>query len=223
MLSRYVPAFLDLFAETSLTYYHNQWALIELSKNPNTQDHLRVELLQNFPTDDPTWEQLMNPDALPYLDAVVHEVLRLHPSIPEIIRIVRGFLLPGVHNCSKGNDRDDPWQATEDDILPLSTPLLTSSGFLVNNIHISKGSLVGIPIACVNRSAVFWGEESKVFKPERWMDAGGGGGDDERWQEISGYRHLLTFGDGPRVCLGRGFALAEIKVCLVFLWPFLDD
>jgi len=55
------------------------------------------------------------------------------------------------------------------------------------------------------------------------MDAGGGGGDDERWQEISGYRHLLTFGDGPRVCLGRGFALAEIKVCIVFLWPFLDD
>jgi len=50
------------------------------------------------------------------------------------------------------------------------------------------------------------------------LDAGGGQRNDGRWQEISGYRHLLTFADGPRACLGKGFALAEIKVCIVLLW-----
>jgi len=191
----------------------NQWALIELSKHPNTQDNLHAELLQHFSIGDPSWEQLMNADTLPYLDAVVHEVLRLHPPVPRIIRVVHGFFLV---NCSKDSDRDDLWQATEDDILPLSTPLRTSSGSLVNSIHILKGSLIGIPIAYVNRSAVFWGKESRVFKLERWMDAGGSGGDDGRWQEISGYRHLLMFGDGPKACLGRGFTLAEIKACIKF-------
>jgi cytochrome P450 len=131
------------------------------------------------------------------------------------------FSFSRADNCSKGNDGNNLWQATEDDILPLSTPLRTSSGSLINNIHISKGTSVTIPIMCVNRSVVFWGEESKVFRPERWLDAGGGQRNDGRWQEISGHRHLLTFADGPRACLGKGFALAEIKVYIVLLWCVL--
>ena len=88
-----------------LTYMpRNQWALIELSKHPNTQDNLHAELLQHFSIGDPSWEQLMNADTLPYLDAVVHEVLRLHPPVPRIIRVVHGFFLV---NCSKDSDRDD--------------------------------------------------------------------------------------------------------------------
>ena len=137
------------------------------------------------------------------------------------MRVVRVFLLSGVDDCSKDNDRNNLWQATKDNILPLSTPLRTSSGSLTDNIHISKGTAVTVPIRCVNQSTVFWGEESKVFKPERWLDAGGGQRNDGRWQEISGYRHLLTFADGPRACLGKGFALAEIKVYIVLLWCVL--
>jgi cytochrome P450 len=32
-------------------------------------------------------------------------------------------------------------------------------------------------------------------------------------KEMKSYRHILTFSDGPRTCLGKGFALAEFKVC----------
>ena len=35
-------------------------------------------------------------------------------------------------------------------------------------------------------------------------------------KEIVGHRHILTFSDGPRTCLGKGFALANFKVCLFF-------
>ena len=62
----------------------DQWALIELSQHPDFQTRLREELLV-FGAD-PTYDQLKA--NLPYLDAVVHETLRLHPAIPEFTRIV---------------------------------------------------------------------------------------------------------------------------------------
>ena len=64
---------------------HGQWALIELCGKPEVQEKLRSELSQ-FSGNDPTWEQLTN--SLPYLDAVVHEVLRLHPPLEQTTRMV---------------------------------------------------------------------------------------------------------------------------------------
>ncbi len=63
-----------------------QWALIEMCKNADIQNKLRDELMQ-FGTTDPTWEQLNS--SLPYLDAVVHETLRMHPPVSEATRVVR--------------------------------------------------------------------------------------------------------------------------------------
>lgn len=71
----------------NLTNIRPQWALIELSKNPEMQSKLREELLSQFTTIDPTYDQLTT--NLPYLDGVVHEVLRLHPPVPEANRMVR--------------------------------------------------------------------------------------------------------------------------------------
>jgi cytochrome P450 len=62
-----------------------------LAQNPDVQSKLRAELVTNFPSSDPTWDQLTQ--ELPMLDAVVHETLRLHPSIIETIRQVAHFLL----------------------------------------------------------------------------------------------------------------------------------
>ena len=62
-----------------------KWALIELSRNLEKQEKLREELRQ-FSASDPTWEQLMS--GLPYLDAVIHEILRLHPPLADITRMV---------------------------------------------------------------------------------------------------------------------------------------
>ena len=50
------------------------------------QTKLREELAQ-FGAGDPTWDQLS--DSLPYLDAIVHETLRIHPPAVEINRVVR--------------------------------------------------------------------------------------------------------------------------------------
>jgi cytochrome P450 len=96
-------------------------------------------------------------------------------------------------------------------VIPFSTPVTTSTGEVVTSITVKKGTIVSSPISTMNRSEAFWGPNAKEFVPERWLE-------DEQTlaKEISGPRHILTFVDGPRLCLGRSFALAEFKVSMTF-------
>ncbi|KAJ7731634.1 cytochrome P450 [Mycena metata] len=136
---------------------------------------------------DATWDQLTY--ELPYLDAVVLETLRMHPAVTEITR-----------------------EAVRDDIIPLGTPVVTASGETVSHITVAKGSVVVTPVQCINCSEAFWGPDAKTFRPERWLEPITGQAND-----LQGHRHLLTFHDGCRVCLGKAFALAEMKAVLSIL------
>ncbi|KAG1851972.1 cytochrome P450 [Suillus subluteus] len=163
------------------------WALIELSRHPDVQTGLREELLV-FGAD-PTYDQLKA--NLPYLDAVVHEILRLHPPVGEITRL-----------------------AAADDVIPLSELVRTVSGEMTDSISIAKGTLITIPVAAINRSSAIWGPDAKEFKPDRWLTEDGING---KAKEVQGHRHLLTFVDGPRMCLGKEFAITEFKAVLSVL------
>ncbi|KAJ7071727.1 cytochrome P450 [Mycena belliarum] len=164
------------------------WALIELARNPEKQEKLRQELRQ-FGTTDPTWDQLVS--GLPYLDAVVLEILRLHPPL-------------------EGTTRE----AIIDDVIPLGEPVTTPSGDVVSNIIVAKGSVVSVSIRCMNRSNPLWGMNAKEFQPERWLTLPD---DYIRAKQIQGHRHLISFQNGPRTCLGKSFALAELKAVLSVL------
>ncbi|EIW74088.1 cytochrome P450 [Coniophora puteana RWD-64-598 SS2] len=161
------------------------WALAELARNKDIQDKLRDELSQ-FVGKDPTYEQLNN--GLPYLDAVVLETLRIHSPVPDTTRL-----------------------AAEDDVIPLSEPIVDASGKLCDHIVVAKGSQVTVSIHYVNGSEKFWGPDAKLFKPERWLNPDGL---EARAREIQGHKHLLVFADGPRICLGKAFALSEFKAVL---------
>jgi len=100
-------------------------------------------------------------------------------------------------------------QAAKDDVIPLSEPVRTESGEMTDNITVAKGTLITIPVAAINRSSAIWGPDAKEFKPDRWLSEDGISG---KAKEVQGHRHLLTFVDGPRTCLGKDFAITEIKV-----------
>ena len=86
----------------------------------------------------------------------------------------------------------------------------TKSGEFTHNIFVARGTLVSVPVSFVNRSNALWGPDAKQFRPERWLETNGA---TPQAQELQGYHHLLTFGEGPKMCLGKLFAIAEIKVC----------
>lgn len=79
------------------------WALFALTQAPAVQRKLRDELL-TVATDNPTMDEL---NALPYLDAVVRETMRVHAPVPSSFRV-----------------------ATKDDVLPLSRPVSDKKGVL---------------------------------------------------------------------------------------------
>lgn len=163
------------------------WALIELCKHQDKQEALRNEL-SRFQGSDPSWEELWS--GLPYLHAVVQETLRLHPPLAGISRV-----------------------ASQDDIIPLTSSITTAAGEVVSQIVIAKGTPVNCPVAYINQAEELWGPDAKEFKPERWLvNENGVDGIGEGAKAIQGYHHLLTFSDGPRLCLGRNFAIGNFKV-----------
>ncbi|KAJ7731150.1 cytochrome P450 [Mycena maculata] len=185
---------LSNFANPNLPGYETTsvsltWALIELARHPEMQDKLREELTR-FGPGDPTWDQLVS--ELHYLDALVLEVLRMYPPLPEALR-----------------------EAAQDDVIPLGTPIVTPSGELVSSIAIAKGSVILAPTRCINRSEALWGPDAKEFKPERWFEVK----KEMKFpaKDLQGHHHLLTFHDGPRTCLGKSFALAARHFIVQFL------
>ncbi|KAG5651863.1 hypothetical protein H0H81_007143 [Sphagnurus paluster] len=100
-------------------------------------------------------------------------------------------------------------QAHADDVLPLTQPV---GG--MDSVFVARGTTVRVPISYINRAEALWGPDAKAFRPERWLD---GSLEGMRAAEVQGVRHLLTFVDGPRTCLGRAFALTEFKAVLSVL------
>ncbi|KAG0696191.1 cytochrome P450 [Suillus ampliporus] len=170
-----VPTFLVAGHETTSTA--TTWALYALCLRPDIQTKLREELW-TLETETPSMDELM---ALPYLDAVVCETLRVHTPVPSAVRI-----------------------AMKDDILPLDTPFTDTHGVVHDGIKVSKGDLIFIPILAINRSEVVWGTDAKEFNPDRWASP------PDLASQIPGvWGHLMTFLGGPRACIGYRFSLVE--------------
>lgn len=66
--------------------------------------------------------------ALPFLDAVVRETLRVHAPVPSTGRYT-----------------------VRDDVIPLSTPFVDLTGMVRSEILIKKGEAVFIPILMLNK------------------------------------------------------------------------
>jgi cytochrome P450 len=60
------------------------WTMHELQQNPKVETALLAELKATIASDKEAFEyDDFTPSALPYMHAVVSEVLRLHPSVPK--------------------------------------------------------------------------------------------------------------------------------------------
>jgi len=178
-----VPTFIVAGHET--TSSATTWALFALTQAPEVQTKLREELL-SVSTDEPTMDDLQ---ALPYLDFVVRETLRVYAPVASTVR-----------------------KAVKDDVIPVSTPYTDRHGNVLDHIKIGKDDIVMIPILAMNRSKQIWGEDAHEFKPERWEKI------PDAATDIPGvWGNLMTFIGGPRACIGYRFSLVEMKALLFTL------
>lgn len=175
-----VPTFLLAGHETTSTAV--TWAIYYLCRYPSVQTKLRQELL-TVSASTPTMEEL---NALPYLDSVIKETMRVKPPVPSTIRV-----------------------AAKDDVIPLRHSVRDIRGILHDSIPVKKGEMIDIPISALNRDESLWGEDAKEYRPERWEKS------PEAVHMIPGvWGNVMTFLGGPRSCIGYRFSIAEMKVIL---------
>lgn len=104
--SHFTYGYFDSYS--SLRSTATTWTLFALTQLPEAQKKLRDELLA-VGTDNPTMDEL---NALPYLDAVVRESLRVHSPVSATSR-----------------------EAVQDDFVPFSEPLKDRHGNWINGIQ----------------------------------------------------------------------------------------
>ncbi|KAG8904273.1 hypothetical protein FRB99_001976 [Tulasnella sp. 403] len=176
-----------------------------LTDAPEVQRELRAELLSgldNCPDKRPlTFDDVLT-ERVPYLEAVVYEILR-HAQVTELtcrttlepVNIL-GHTIPAgvevlfltmVSSMMSTNSRTSPIRAVDS---------------LRSESSLTQGG--GTPL---------W-EESRTFKPERWL-ADDPDGNGRVFNPKAGYS--MPFGVGPRSCAGRPLALMELKLYIATL------
>ncbi|QRV93490.1 cytochrome P450 family protein [Ceratobasidium sp. AG-Ba] len=155
-----------------------------LSQNLELQNKLRAEISAISATAD--YDEV---NSLPLLDAVCRETLRLYPPVPVLER-----------------------QPTKDWVVPLRYPVKGRDGTPLCEIVVKKGTHIYLALREANRCKETWGEDADIFRPERWLDPKSQSFGDNKTPGV--YSSIMTFGAGPRACLGFRFALLELKVVL---------
>ncbi|TFY51147.1 hypothetical protein EVG20_g11142 [Dentipellis fragilis] len=162
--------------------------LYEMARLPEIQSKLRQELLDFCAKHqrELDHEDLMYPNVLPYLDCVTKEILRVRPPHTVITRY-----------------------ATKDIDIPIDfQPRKSPQKGLFPHIFVKAGMRIDIPVReGVNVDTIVWGDDAHEIVPERWMNIKS---PPHRSYYIHAQGNILTFGDGPDLCIGRMF---ETRTC----------
>lgn len=204
-----------LFAGFETTTYAISRILWLLASRPYAQARLRSEIraakqayLAEGRSPAEAWEDVsLSYDdlmALPYLDALLRETLRVYPPSSVHFRV-----------------------AKQDTTLPLQYPVRAVDGSSVSVVPLEKGTQLLISIIASNHNKDVWGEDASEWKPERWMTASAESEDKDIAAVKSSVRYpgayssILTFLGGPRGCIGFKFSEMEAKQVLATLLPRL--
>ncbi|EPT01796.1 hypothetical protein FOMPIDRAFT_1048392 [Fomitopsis schrenkii] len=163
--------------------------LTVLAQHPGHQQKLRQELLDSRAADGLVYDDL---GRLPILDATIRETLRLYPPATILFRT-----------------------ANKDTVLPLSEPVHTTDGKIMDAIPVAKGSQCLVGFIGSNMSKTMWGEDALEWKPERWLSTLPTAVTESRIPGV--YSNLMTFSGGKRACIGFKFSEMEMKVVLSIL------
>ncbi|KAF2725986.1 cytochrome P450 [Polychaeton citri CBS 116435] len=182
------------------------WGMKFLTKHQKAQDRLHIALNAAFRRasragESPTIEEITG-TSIPYLDAVIAEVMRCSIGAVAAIRLatvdtqILGYRIP------KGTD-----------VFLMNN----GSGKLTEPIEIGEANRSTSSQEAKYRTGAWDSSDISLFKPERWISTDEKGS--EKFNPLAGPAH--PFGAGPRGCFGRKWALLEIKIIFVLtFWNF---
>jgi cytochrome P450 len=134
----------------------------------------------------------MNPEALAKLRKELNEA-----GISDPITFKEAQKLPYLHAVIYEALRLHPAVGA-----PL-TRIVGHSGAELAGHYFPAGTEVGVNAWVVHRDTSIFGQDADEFKPERWLT-----NDAEKRAAMD--RNFLSFGAGPRVCLGKNISLLEM-------------
>ncbi|KAJ6628495.1 cytochrome P450 [Mycena sp. CBHHK59/15] len=178
-----------------------QWALKILCKHPDVQHKLCSELLDNLPTittRPPTYAEISDEANLPYLSAVLYEILRCARTAAAVTRdVTRDTVLLGYP-------------------IPKGTQVLLPIGLMQQlESDASKDVADGLdsvrsPSSKRGRKIGYWSSSDvHLFNPDRWLRQDGS------FDANAG--PWLPFSTGFRGCFGQKLALIELRLFLAIV------
>ena len=81
--------------------------------------------------------------------------------------------------------------------------VVPAGGATITGARIPEGAIVGCLPKVIHQNRELYGDDSDVFRPERWLTA--------PEKRLAMERALLSFGSGKRICIGRHIVELEIK------------
>jgi cytochrome P450 len=185
------------------------WGVKLLTDNPKTQDRLRYALRHALPQvvherRQPTYQELSKAH-VPYLDAVVEEILRHANTIAFVVRRAQQDTTVLGRHIPEGTD---------------VFLMANGAGYLEPNIPVKdKSRSIGAQASSGKALTGVWDDKDIAsFLPERWlrMDPDTGS---EAFDPMAG--PTLAFGLGPRGCFGKRLALQQLKIQFtLIIWHF---
>ncbi|XP_030381980.1 probable cytochrome P450 308a1 [Scaptodrosophila lebanonensis] len=171
------------------------FALYELARHEPAQQRLQADIDALSAKND---GQLHRPEALTslaYAEATLYETLRLHPAMSTLQkRCTKPFVLPSQNPEGRSFFQEVAGPEAE----------YTEANRDTQEVHIPVGMVFVIPVQAIHHDPMIY-PEPQLFQPERFLS-----------QAPLGCR-FLGFGEGPRMCPGMRFGLAQTQAALVTL------
>ncbi|KAM5534479.1 hypothetical protein V8D89_011811 [Ganoderma adspersum] len=100
-----------------------------------------------------------------------------------------------------------PRVAVKDDVIPLASPIVSTTGETISQIPIKAGQVFYGAFIGYQRLTEIWGDDADVWNPDRFLHIE----TEKQPANVGVFANLLTFSAGIRACIGWKFSLIEMQ------------